>query len=485
MGLRLAGPISKETSLGKVSLRVSPSAQGQVDVFIPIANWGVRANAFSAPLQLHLEPRSADRQAVISAAAGRDRVLDQVREDGEDAAAAALLRALRYAIGGALAMALVVALLAVGFTRRRRLGVAWLAAVAGIGALIAVAALLRLQATFDATAFERPQFYARGAELAQLLKVAEKAQGAERGYSSAVERTLSGYAQLLQAGARLTPVRTRPPAILISDLHANTLVLDPLQELAAGGPIFFAGDFGQSGTRSEADLLVDRVVEIGKPMIAVSGNHDSELLMRRLARAGVVVLTEDGRMAASGRTDGKPVVRVGDLLVAGYRDPLESREGDPNDPDRIFSFAERPGGEEEFEAAEAAVVEWFRSLPLRPDVVLIHQNGLAQALGRALAGEEGIPVLILTGHDHKQHIDIYGGSTVVDAGTVGAGGIFGAGRERIGVAQLHFIERSAQLRAVDLVRFEPISGSARADRVVPGTPEACEVDGVECHDEQG
>ena len=492
LGLRVAGPVAEQTRLGKVSLRVAPSWEGNVDVFIPIANWGVRAHAFSAPLQLHLEPRSADRQAVIAAAGGNASILEEAREDGEAAARTALLRAARYGIAGAFALACLLALAAAGLGRiRRRTVVGWFAGAVIIAGVIAALALVRLQATFDASAFDRPSFYARGAELAQLLKVAENAQGATGGYTDSVERTLSGYASLLQAGARFTRVPTTPPAILISDLHANTLVLESLKRMAVGGPIFFAGDFGQSGTEAEADLLVDRVVGIGRPMVAVSGNHDSELLMRRLAGAGVIVLTEDGRMSASGRTDGRAVQRVGDLLVAGYRDPLESREGDPNDADRIFSFAERPDGDDEFEAAAGSVVAWFRGLQPRPDVVLIHQNGLAQALGRALAEEQSgeepdadddRPLLVLTGHDHKQHVDIYAdASTVVDSGTVGAGGIFGAGRAPIGVAQLHFIEDSADLRAIDLVKFEPISGSARADRVVPGTPEACEVDAVACH----
>jgi hypothetical protein len=393
-----------------------------------------------------------------------------------------------FALGGALTLALLVALaLVAGLARRRRRSaLGWFALSMLVAALITLSALLRLQATFDASEFDRPRFYARGAELAQLLKVAENAQGATGGYTDSVERTLSGYASLLQAGARLTRVPTRPPAVLISDLHANTLVLSSLKRMAVGGPIFFAGDFGQAGTEAEVRLLVDRVAAIGRPMVGVSGNHDSELFMRALARAGVIVLTEDGRMDAAGSTDGRPVQRVGDLLVAGYRDPLEDRSGDPDDPSRIFSFAERPDGDEEFKAAEAAIVEWFQGLDPRPDVVMIHQNGLAQGLARALAESEGRedvdrPLLILTGHDHKQHVDLYSTSTVVDAGTIGAGGIFGAGRERIGIAQLQFIEGSPDLRAIDLIKFEPISGSARADRVVPGTSEACDVDAVACH----
>jgi predicted phosphodiesterase len=472
LGIRLAGPVSHDTRLGVVSLRVTPALNGTVDVFVPIANWGVRANAFSAPLELHVEPRSANRQAIIAAAAGDDRILTRAREDASAAASHALVRALLWGIAGAVVIGLVLALILGARGRRRRAALLGLATVL-LAAAIGGAALLRAEATFDANAFENPRFYARGAELAQLLKVAEKAQSEGLGYSSAVDRTLSGYASLVQAGARFDRVPATPPAILMSDLHGNTLVLDALARLAKGaGPIFFVGDFGQAGTDAEARLLVRRVAAIGHPLVAVSGNHDSALFMRALEVAGATVLTED-----------RGVRRIGGLRVAGYSDPLESRSGPPNDPRRIFSFAERPDGDAEFAAAEQRIITWFRGLEPRPDVVLIHQNGLAQGLARALAkaGDTGAPLLILTGHDHKQHVDVYGNVLVADAGTVGAGGIFGAGRAPIGIAQIHFDLGTPQLRAIDLVEFEPVSGMAHADRVVVGSPAACDVTGVTCH----
>ena len=55
--------------------------------------------------------------------------------------------------------------------------------------------------------------------------------------------------------------------------------------------------------------------------------------------------------------------------------------------------------------------------------------GLAQHLAETLhaRGDNG-PLLILTGHDHNQHVDLYGpnpGIVVADGGTAGAGGVFG------------------------------------------------------------
>lgn len=311
--------------------------------------------------------------------------------------------------------------------------------------LISAGTALRTATTFDASAFEDPSFYARGAELGQLLKVADKAQRVGDRYESSVHRTISGYATLLKARVELAPVQAAQPAVLVSDPHGNELVLGALRPLFAGSPVF-AGDFGRRGTPAEARVLVPQIVSLG-PTGAPSG--ESQV-----------------------------------LKVAGYSDPLEWRGADPNDPRRIFSFSERPDGDREYGRAVSRLVDWFESLRPRPDVVMVHQNGLAQRLARRAAEDRsGGRLLILTGHDHEQHIDRYGRVLVVDAGTVGAGGILGAGKQSVGVAQLHIPNGSSWPRAVDLVQVEPLSGAARADRILPRSSTACERDTVRCHGE--
>jgi predicted phosphodiesterase len=468
LGLRLAGPVEHDTALGVVSLRVAPTVHGTVDAFIPLANWGVRADAFSAPLVIHVEPRTIDRQAVIRASGGDRRVLAAAQKDGQRAARAALLRALGWGIGGALLVALVAAAIVLrgGWRSAAALG----GAVVALAALICALAVLRADRTFDAEAFETPSFYARGAELGQLLNLAGRAKREGKAYRSQVDRTLSSYADLLRAGggSGLAPAGRR--AVVVSDLHSNTLVLDTIERLATGSPVFFVGDFAQSGTAAEANLLVDRITELGQ-VVAVSGNHDSSLFMRRLEDAGAIVLGEED-----------PPRLIDGLMVAGYPDPLERRSGDPNDPDRIFSFPELPDAKAAYAKAKADLIAWFRGLDPRPDILLVHQNGLAQALARALQAEQGQALLILTGHDHKQHVDRHGRTLVVDAGTVGAGGILGAGKDAIGVAQLEMTEGFAWPRLIDLVQLEPLSGAARADRVLPTALDVCETDRVECHE---
>jgi predicted phosphodiesterase/uncharacterized membrane protein len=483
LGLRLQRPVTVDTALGSVSVRVTPAWSGSVDAFVPLADWGIRADAFDAPFELHVEPRRVDRQALIHAAGGDRRVLRQAEQDARDAAGHVLATAILWAAAGALALGAVAALaaIALGPGRLRALLLVVLTPLAAV--VLMLAAVERARDSFDVDAFEQPSFYARGAELSQLLKVAETAQSAEVTYRNSVQRTLAGYATLLAAGGRFSRVETETPSVLVSDLHANVVVLNPLGRLFSAGPVFFAGDFGQRGTRAEAKLIVPRVTDLGHPLVAVSGNHDSTLIMRRLARAGAIVLTEHGRLNRRGAVEPPLVRRVAGLRVAGYQDPLEWRGDDPSDPRRVFSFAERTHGDQEYARARDRIYRWFARLRPVPDVVLIHQNGLAQALARRVQADDPTSQLvILTGHDHRQHVDLYGGVTVVDAGTTGAGGLFGVGTTAVGIAPLHFA--GAHLRAIDLVQVEPISGAAKAERVIPESPSACEIELVRCHPDQ-
>jgi hypothetical protein len=190
--------------------------------------------------------------------------------------------------------------------------------------------------------------------------------------------------------------------------------------------------------------------------------------MRDLAREGIIVLTRDGRLRADGSVDGPAVIRAGGLDIAGFPDPLEWRGANPGSAARIFSFGELDDGEQAEERAKRELADWFDSLPEQPDVVMVHQNGLAQHLAQVLAERGGgEPLTIVTGHDHLQHLDRYGAQiTVVDAGSAGAGGLLGVGREVAGLGRLHFAGPEPQLDTVGLIRIEPLSGQAGAERIV-------------------
>jgi len=478
LGLRLAGPVETETPLGRGSFDVAAGAGGHVDAFVPIADWGIRADAFTAPFNLEFEVRSVDRRGALAAASGERDALSGIEDDLEDAARDAILRA----FGWGLATTFVLALLAWLVSRRSRLVravsvVAIVLAVLGSAASLAAAAL-----TFDAKAFTSPSYYGRGQELSQLLAFFERQQGNDR-YSSTFEAALTNFSAYLSE----TPRAGEGPGetlLLGSDLHNNAFVLPALTRFAEGSPVLLAGDFGHEGNEAEARTIAPRIAALGDPVVAVSGNHDSVGMMRALARGGVIVLGADGAIGPEGEVSASPLVEVGDLTVAGFPDPLESAEEDPSSPSRVFSFPELDDGEEREAQAKEDLVAWFEGLPEAPDVVLVHQNGLAQHLASTLwADGYDDDLIIATGHNHYQHIDRHGPITVVNAGTLGAGGALRIGQEFVGLGRMHLTGEPPVLRSVDLISVEPLSGQAQADRVIldlacpPGEAEV----GEPCH----
>jgi predicted phosphodiesterase len=467
LGLRIASPGDYDTELGRVSVRVTPAAHGQVEAYIPLADWGIRVRAFHAPMRLHIEPRTVERDVVLRAASGEREPIRATEADLREAVRRTVLRTLRFALGGAGLLALILGLgLAAFGERRRRVLIGAPASVVALAAIACGATVWQAQASFDQRAFDHPTYFARGAELVQLLDAASNARAAGEGYASKVQGAVGGFASLLTdpAAGRVDEGRT---ALLASDLHNNRVVLDSLRDYAREKPVFFVGDFGNTGSAAETRLLAPGIAGLGREVVAVSGNHDSSRFMRALARRGVTVLTRAGVLRADGRHAPQPVDVAG-LRVAGFDDPLEWHGADTNNPRRIFSFSELPDPEQAVTRAQRDLLRWYTRLPRRPDVVLVHQNGLAQWLAATLRARGATrPLTILTGHDHRQHVTSYGVITVIDAGTVGASGIYGVGRDSVGLGDLHFTPADA-LQAADLIAVEPVSGAAQAQRVVIG-----------------
>ena len=450
-------------ALGTVSVRAGPAWDGRVDVYVPIVDWGVRASPYEAPVAVQLRFRSLDREEALAALRSgsvAEERLAAIRTDLAEVGRRALYRAALLGVAGGVGGGLLGGAVVGAALHRRR----WLGFGAGIGLVVPLAFVGIVFATLrdiDYTAFERPTFYAHGRELPRLLSFSGQLLTAGETYTEAYEQTLAGLANLVAFASEGGAPATSRSVVVASDLHGNTLVLPVLEEYTEGKTVFLAGDFTLLGTIPES-RLVPLVSRLGDEIIAVSGNHDSRPFMLDLVDAGVTVLTRDGSLLPDGSIDEEPVIDVDGLAVAGYDDPLEATSA---------RFDPRPLEltEEEFAAATQEFVAWFEALPQEPDVVVVHQHGLAHALLDALAEAGGSRVVIITGHDHEQHFHVGEGGVIVDGGTVGAGGPFAIGVQTVGLAEVHFSDTGEPL-AVDLIEVEPLSGNARASRVTLDEP---------------
>jgi len=466
LGLRTASASVEPFSLGTVRVQVVPAWQGEIDVYAPVVDWGARVRPFRSPLAVDLELRALDRDAALASlrsGAAASKGARSVRRDLDAVVRGAFVRAALAGGLGALAGGLLAGAVVGAVARRRR----WLAHGAFAGAAVALAATGAIALDLrhaEAAAFREPEFYARGAELPELLAFSEQILTAGERYTESYDTALRSLGNVLAVGSRLPePTTDRAHAIVASDLHSNRLVLPALADYARERTLYFVGDFTQLGTRIERGIA-RQAATTGARVVAVSGNHDSRSFMEDLAGEGALVLTRDGRLAPDGSVDGDPVVEVDGFAVAGYDDPLEST-GSLRD--------QRLNIEDELLGHEAErFVAWFDRLPQRPEIVLVHRHALAHALLDHLAEEpDEEPVLILTGHDHEQHYDEEGGSMIVDGGTVGAGGPLAVGEAAAGFAQIHLGE-DGRLEALDLIEIEPLSGQATARRVAFAQPAA-------------
>jgi hypothetical protein len=124
-------------------------------------------------------------------------------------------------------------------------------ALVGLGAAVALvgggASFWAAERSFDATAFESPTYFARGAELGPILEVAED-ERVRSEYGSTFASVLRSISTVLaDVPAREAPGRQ---LYLASDLHGNALVVDPLARAIGEAPVLLAGDFGQRGASS-------------------------------------------------------------------------------------------------------------------------------------------------------------------------------------------------------------------------------------------
>jgi predicted phosphodiesterase len=442
----------RSLSVGTIRLSVSPGHKGALDIYVPLVDWGARFEAIRLPARLRIDLKTVDRDVVKRVATGGRLDVQTVRKDARDAIATYLrnLILLVFLCGGSLGILVAFAVRG-GATPKLRY-------TAGTAILTATAAAVALVTLLPPRgAIDEPQYYAFGPDIPKALEAVETAQRSTKALDQELDAQLVGLARLVNAPANRPALEDRPRLTIASDLHNNVFDLPILERTAAKGPVFFVGDLTDRGSPLEA-ALVRRVVRVGKPFVFVPGNHDSDSLARQLAQDGAVVLTRDGRLSKNGQTtDGDPITTVAGLKVAGYDDPFERQAGD--------DFADRYNRTPDPTEVERFAT-WMRGVRDKTDIVMVHNPALiATAITELDANPSPKPLTILVGHTHKAELTRTPGATVINAGTVGAGGTGNLlEREKIGIARLSYGEKPFQALAVDMVTIDPRSGSATARR---------------------
>jgi hypothetical protein len=153
------------------------------------------------------------------------------------------------------------------------------------------------------------------------------------------------------------------------------------------------------------------------------------------------------------------------MRVAGYDDPFERRSAE--------SFRDRydntpdPAQQQDFQ-------DWFEPLRGKVDVVMVHEPALIAPVVRELESQPPVrPLVFVVGHTHIAKVEHQPGVTVINGGSVGAGGTGNlAEKVDLGIARLIYsTEPAFEPLAADQVTIEPGTGSSTARRTrldVPG-----------------
>ncbi len=441
--------LDRHLSVGTVRLSTDPGHAGALDIYVPLVDWGVRFDAVRLPARLSLDVRSLDRKAVAEVARGRHPDVEALRHEAEDAIGAYVRLVLAVAAAASLALGVLMALALRGRAAPLRLT---LPAV-GAGVLLASLAIVFLLPPRGA--IEDPEYYANGPDIPAALRAIDQASGTAERISQELNDQLVGLARLIAVPSGREGATELPHLTLASDLHNNLLALPTLERAVRQGPLFFAGDLTSSGSPFEA-ALTRRVASIGDPFVFVTGNHDSDVLARRLAAAGAIVLTQRGRLLADGRL-GDVVVNVGGLRVAGYSDPFERRRRD----------GYRNRGSEATDEQKRAFAEWLHPLLGRVDLIMTHEPALTDLAAQELRDHPPArPLAILTGHTHVSSLHISENLVELNGGTVGGGGTGNLDKNQpFGLAELVRRRSSRFLPLLaDIVEIDAESGAAKAER---------------------
>ncbi|MDQ3677121.1 MAG: metallophosphoesterase [Actinomycetota bacterium] len=443
--------LDRDLDVGTVRMGVDVGRSGSLDLYVPLVDWGVRFPVVRAPARISLDVRTIDRDAVTRLADGGQLDVAQVRVQARDALASYLRLALLVCAVAALGFGSLVALAVRGGPRPRLR-----ATLAAVGVTTLASTALLAVTLPPRSNVDRPEYYANGPEVPAALRALESLGASAQTLDEEIEDQLVGIARLVEAPAGRAPLERVPRLTVASDLHNNVLALPALERAAGGGPVLFAGDLTDRGSQLERKLAL-RVVGAGTRLVFVSGNHESDALQRRLARAGAIVLTRSGRLLGDG-SRGPLVVRVGGLRIAGYDDPLMRRSRD-NYRDRGAKYSRSQ--QEAFDA-------WLGQVQERADVVMVHAPKLAElAVERLRAQPPRRPLLLVSGHTHRADLQRARNLTLLNPGSVGGGGTgnLAEGAGEIGLARLVYSsDPRFKPLAADLVEIDPGDGSASAER---------------------
>lgn len=264
-----------------------------------------------------------------------------------------------------------------------------------VGITVLALLLLGTYNTYQIENFNSSQYKGALKAAPWMVSLAEEAFAKVQDLGEQMEIMASNFYAMFERIEKLEPLGDINGDIRIlhvSDIHNNPAIFDLIKQIVNDFGVNFiidTGDLSDFGTVIES-LLTDKLATLPVPYIFVPGNHDSPVTVEALQKhENVIVL------------DGE-VLELEGLKIFGLADPAS------------YGFQLINSMEEQYPGYNDIIKEMLEKTEV--DIIAVHRPKLARNLA-------GLAPIILHGHDHRQQINMYNGSYLIDAGTSGAAGL--------------------------------------------------------------
>lgn len=423
-----------------VSLRLSLTGDTVVQ-FAPLGS--LRLDTHDGPVGLAVAAGEIDvseGQKLIERGAGFAEVEAEIAADARSALQGVAMRA----VAGAIAGALVVALLRGG--GRRRLAVA---ATAGLFVVAGTASVARV--TWEPRAFAQPTYSGLLTIAPQAVGTLEDVRARYGAYRTQLTALITNLSQLYRTASDLpafAPQEDTVRVLHVSDLHLNPQAFDIIEQVSRQFRVDLVadtGDINDWGTPLES-RFVDRIGDLDVPYVYVRGNHDSSATAAAVAAQPNALVLED------------EVMEVAGLRFWGVGDPRFT-------PDK----SEEIGVDEQADVAArfARRVQRRVAAASSVDVVLVHDPRVAVELTDETK-------VVLAGHTHEASAKRVSDRALllVEGSTGGAGlrGLEEGDPVPLSCSVLYFDRDTGELRAYDRIVVDGLGGTGvRIERRVVET----------------
>lgn len=266
-----------------------------------------------------------------------------------------------------------------------------------LGLLVMAIVLTGTFSTYQEKAFSSPHFTGALKAAPWMVGLAEEAFTRVHDLSEQMRIVADNLVTMFERLETLEPLGSASGEVRIlhvSDIHNNPTSFDLIELVIRDFEVDFiidTGDLSDFGTSLEG-LFSSRLEALSIPYVFIPGNHDSPSTIDSIKRhKNVIVLNEE-------------VTELNGIKIYGLADPAS--EG----------YELITPSDEKFPGSLNNVIDFLKKENL--DIIAVHRPTVARKLA-------GLAPVILNGHDHKQQIQTYKGSILINAGTTGAAGIRG------------------------------------------------------------